>query len=74
MPMLVRENPKTPCQPDGAHHPHRMICGDPDCDCWQDADDGQPFNVLTCCIDGEDWPCNTKRGHEAARRAAHDAR
>lgn len=67
MPWLERQNPETPCQPDGAHHPHRMICGDSDCDCWQD--DGQPYSLLTCCVCGQDWPCETKRTHVADRKA-----
>ena len=63
MPFLERENPETPCQPNGAHHPHRMTCGDSDCDCWQDADDGRPYGLLACCVCHEEWPCPTKRSH-----------
>ena len=45
------------------HHPNRWhLCDDPDC-----CDDGCP--VLTCAIDGEDWPCTTKREHVAKRKA-----
>ena len=66
MSLLVRKNPDTPCQPAGAHHPHRLVCVDEDCGCdWLT---GQPYTDLRCCIDGQSWPCETKRGHQAARR------
>lgn len=64
MPFLERAHPATTCQPD--HHPHRMICGDVECDCV--LDDGRPFTTLDCCVDGQDWPCQTKRRHVAERR------
>ena len=67
MPLLVRENPETPCQPGGAHHPHRMVCSDPDCDCSTDTEDGRPYSALTCCVCHQDWPCETKRAHETSR-------
>jgi len=64
MPDLVRVNPDTPCQPDGAHHPHRWECVDPDCDGWGVRCDYAP---LDCCICNREWPCDTKQEHEAAR-------
>lgn len=52
-------------RPEGEpHHPNRWhLCDDPDC-----CDDGCP--VLTCAVDGENWPCTTKQAHVAARAAA----
>jgi hypothetical protein len=65
MPDLVRVNPDTPCQPDGAHHPHRWECIDPQCDY-----PGVPcdYAPLTCCVCHQEWPCDTKQEHTAARR------
>lgn len=70
MPMLVRKNPETPCPPDGAHHPHRMICNDYECDCWMDTDNGEPYQRLDCCVCGQPWPCPTKLAHVEARKIA----
>lgn len=70
---LVRMNPETPCQSDGAHHPHRWVCVDPECGCEDDYDDGQgfgPYRPLDCCVCGQEWPCATKRQHVAERKAA----
>ena len=68
MPIVMRANPETTCQPDGAHHPHLMICSDyPDCDCWQYTDDGMPYSRLECHVCGQNWPCETKRRHVAHR-------
>lgn len=66
---LVRDNPETACQPDGAHHPHMWVCDDPDCD-----GEGMPCElayegILICCVCGGDWPCKTKRQHMAERKA-----
>jgi hypothetical protein len=61
MPLLERKNPETPCPEPGVHHPHRLWCSDTDCDCWLDSDDGEPFSLLACCIDAEEWPCTAKR-------------
>lgn len=61
MSLMVRQNPETPCQPNGAHHPHRWVCIDEDCGCdWLD---GRHYSRLECCVDGQDWPCETKRAH-----------
>ena len=59
MPWMERANPETPCQPNGAHHPHRFVCGDTDCDCYETF--GEPLSDLRCCVCGQDWPCDTKR-------------
>lgn len=67
--MLVRVNPDTPCQPNGAHHPHRWRCDDPyDC-----GGPGFPcdYAPLDCCVCGQEWPCETKQAHEAERRREH---
>lgn len=68
MTLLVRENPETPCQPDGAHHPHKLVCDDPDCEGEGLACELAYDGLLRCCVCGGDWPCSTKREHEAARR------
>ena len=66
MPWLERANPETPCQPEGAHHPHRLRCSDSDCDCWLTLG-GEEYSVLACCVCGQDWPCETKRNHKTNR-------
>jgi len=73
-PWLVRENPNTPCQPDGAHHPHSLICGDNECDCYEDTEDGRPYRQLTCCVCRQDWPCETKRSHIADMKTGSGGR
>ena len=67
MPWLTRANPETACQPDGAHHPHRLVCDDTECDCVLDL--GEPFNSLVCCVCRWEWPCPTKKEHEKERHA-----
>lgn len=71
MPMLERYTPSTSCQPNEAHHPHLMICSDPDDECWDDLDDGRgymQYHELTCCVCRQDWPCDTKKAHVAERK------
>lgn len=63
MPIPVRTNPETPCQPDGAHHPHRWHCPDPECGGAYRCE----FDELICCVCNEYWPCTTNREHAAAR-------
>jgi hypothetical protein len=48
-----------------------MVCGDIDDDCWDEwrPDKYEPYNILTCCIDGQEWPCRTKVQHEIYRKA-----
>jgi hypothetical protein len=77
MPYLERKNPETPCQPNGAHHPHRLVCSDPDDDCWDEWQPGKfgPYNRLACCVCDQDWPCETKRAHiqeHATRPTEHE--
>ena len=55
---LVRKHPENPCSP--SHHPHDLICAEPDCGC--DYLTGRPFEVRTCCVCGEDWPCSYRQG------------
>ncbi len=74
MPGLERENPNTPCQPNGAHHPHLLVCSDLDDDCWDDLGDGRgwmQYHELTCCVCNSEWPCDTKKRHTQERRRAH---
>lgn len=75
MPTLVRAEPDTPCQPEGAHHPHLYVCGDQeDCGCWDDLGDGRgymPYHELSCCVCGHLWPCPVKKAHLDSRRDAH---
>lgn len=73
MPLLVRWYPEVPCQPEPAHHPHLYICSDPDDDCHDDLEDGKgfmEFHELQCCVDGQKWPCETKKEHTEAKRKA----
>lgn len=69
--MIVRVNPQTPCQPDGAHHPHRYACYDMDC-CGPEAFDEKGNWLgelgLECCVCYETWPCKTKREHVLSRK------
>lgn len=47
---FVRVHPETPCQPNGAHHPHRWQCTDPDC-----APEGYcDYAPLICCVCKQD--------------------
>jgi len=63
---FVRVNPETPCQPNGAHHPHRWTCTDPDC-----APEGYcDYAPLICCVCNQEWPCETKRSHDAEKANA----
>lgn len=74
MPFLVRNDPDTPCQPNGAHHPHLLVCGDYEDNCWDDLEDGRgymPYHVLACCVCNEEWPCTTKKDHIIERRSRH---
>lgn len=65
-PTFVRVNPETPCQPNGAHHPHRWNCVDPDC-----APEGYcEYAPLLCCVCSQEWPCDTRQERDAAK-AAH---
>lgn len=66
MAQLMRVQPGFPCQPGMAHHPHQYICVDPDCGC--DFLTGRPFQEMRCCIDGQTWPCKTKRDHLRERQ------
>ncbi|WPH57685.1 hypothetical protein [Mycobacterium phage WXIN] len=73
--MIERINPDTPCAPNGAHHPHRWACFDPDCcgpECWEENGVGEPIWLgeqgIWCCICGENWPCKTKQQHVAERK------
>lgn len=52
-----------------AHHPTYLYCSSPDDCCWT----YDPLAVL-CEVDGEDWPCSTKRSHCSAAKAARLAR
>jgi hypothetical protein len=70
MPYLERANPRTECPTTGAHHPHRMICGDPDDDCYDEWRPGkwEQYNLLQCCVCAEEWPCPTKQRNRLLRR------
>lgn len=75
--MIVRTNPETPCPADGAHHPHRWTCDDPACcgpDCFSENGIGELVwageQGLWCCVCGQNWPCETKRQHDADRAKA----
>lgn len=73
MPHLVRYNPETACQPEGKHHPHRLICADPDCGCEEiysieGEERWSQYTVLQCCICRTDWPCQVQRTKHLAPR------
>jgi hypothetical protein len=70
MPYLERLNPETACPESGAHHPHVLICGAEDDECedqWY-LPYYAPYNVLRCCVCGQDWPCPRKRMNVLARK------
>jgi hypothetical protein len=68
--MMIRVNPETPCQPDGAHHPHKWRCDDPvDCGGPEDPCDWEP---LLCCVCGGVWPCPDRLRREAEKAAAKE--
>lgn len=48
----------------GDHHPHNVYCPEPEwcCQTWDRI-------ALLCCVDGEPWPCATKREHVEERHA-----
>jgi hypothetical protein len=49
----------------GQHHPHRVYCPRPETCCgWDDLG-------LLCCVDKQEWPCDVKRAHVAARVGVH---
>jgi len=53
-------DPGTPC------HPRYIYCSDPETCC------GHWWPVsISCAVDGQQWPCETKRSHHTA---AHGAR
>jgi hypothetical protein len=63
--VLVRTNTETPCQPGGAHHPHRWFCDDPDCDGWGIRCDYSP---LVCCVCDQAWPCFERQHRDNERK------
>lgn len=74
MPSLVRSDPETSCQPNDAHHPHLLVCGDYEDNCWDDYGDGRgfmPYHILACCLDDQEWPCDTKKKHIQERKEKH---
>jgi hypothetical protein len=47
------------------HHPEYVYCSDPETCCWH----WWPV-VIVCAVDGQRWPCETKRAHHTEAHAA----